>query len=317
MKHILILVLFLGKCLAYDPLIKNDNSLLEPVALTVLDKKRDREIPVLLYPVAKLAPVILFSHGLGGSRYNSPYLARHWQARGYHCVFIQHPGSDESVWKDKSKIFRLGALKGAASLKNYLLRVHDVVALLNQLEIWSKEQGHIFFKRLNLGKIGMTGHSFGAVTTQAVSGQSAMGGRISSFDPRIKAALAMSPSIPKYGNPESAFGSVSIPWMLMTGTHDVAIIGATDVKDRLAVFEALPVGDKYELVLHDAEHSAFSDRALPGENKPRNPNHHRVILALSTAFWDTYLKGDLNARKWLTGNGPVQVLEKMDRWQIK
>jgi hypothetical protein len=40
------------------------------------------------------------------------------------------------------------------------------------------------------------------------------------------------------------------------------------------------------LVLHNAEHSVFTDRPLPGEREPRNPNHHRVILALSTAFWD-------------------------------
>ena len=50
--------------------------------------------------------------------------------------------------------------------------------------------------------------------------------------------------------------------------------------------------DKFELVLKDAEHSAFTEGRLPGEKGKRNPNHHRAILALSTAFWDTYLKGD-------------------------
>ena len=32
--------------------------------------------------------------------------------------------------------------------------------------------------------------------------------------------------------------------------------------------------------------SALGDRALPGESGQRNPNHHRAILALSTAIWD-------------------------------
>ena len=86
---------------------------------------------------------------------------------------------------------------------------------------------------------------------------------------------------------------------------------------RLAVFPALPVGDKYELVLHDAEHSAFADRALPGDRNRRNPNHHRVILALSTAFWDAFLRGDPEAKSWLNGSGPRSLLQAEDQWQRK
>lgn len=81
------------------------------------------------------------------------------------------------------------------------------------------------------------------------------------------------------------------------------------------MFPALPPGGKYELVLDGAEHSAFTDRALPGDSSPRNPNHHRVILALSTAFWDAWLRGDDAARRWLDGDGPRSLLEKGDRWR--
>ncbi len=105
--------------------------------------------------------------------------------------------------------------------------------------------------------------------------------------------------------------------MLMTGTKDVAFIGDADVPSRLAVFPALPPGGKYELVLDKAEHSAFSDRALPGDTERRNPNHHRAIKALSTAFWDAWLREDPAAKTWLAGDGPYSVLEKNDRWQRK
>ena len=81
----------------------------------------------------------------------------------------------------------------------------------------------------------------------------------------------------------------------MTGTKDTAPIGNTDLKSRLAVYPALHGAAKYEVVLYNAEHSAFTDRALPGDTEPRNPNHHRVMLALSTAFWDAYLRGNTNA----------------------
>uniref|UniRef100_UPI003561ABB6 alpha/beta hydrolase family protein n=1 Tax=Pontiella sp. TaxID=2837462 RepID=UPI003561ABB6 len=165
--------------------------------------------------------------------------------------------------------------------------------------------------------IGMSGHSFGAVTTQAVSGQTAAGGRLSATDARIKAACAFSPSSPRAGRPEKAFGKVAIPWMLMTGTKDLSVIGDTDLESRMAVYPALPPGGKYELVLDNAEHSAFSQRALPGDSEKRNPNHHRAILALSTAFWDAYLREDPAAKAWLDGSGPGSVIEAKDRWQRK
>ncbi|HRR32543.1 MAG TPA: hypothetical protein P5026_00435 [Kiritimatiellia bacterium] len=112
-------------------------------------------------------------------------------------------------------------------------------------------------------------------------------------------------------------GAVAIPWLLMTGTKDSSPIGRTDVPSRLAVFPALPRGEHYELILDNAEHSAFGDRPLPGDQEPRNPSHHRAILALSTAFWDAYLREDVAARAWLMGDGPRKVLEEKDRWQRK
>ena len=70
-------------------------------------------------------------------------------------------------------------------------------------------------------------------------------------------------------------------------------------------------------MLDQAEHSAFTERALTGEKASRNPNHHRVILALSTAFWDAYLNEDRPAREWLDGTGPRGVMEAADQWQRK
>ncbi|MDZ7618277.1 MAG: dienelactone hydrolase, partial [Patescibacteria group bacterium] len=168
----------------------------------------------------------------------------------------------------------------------------------------------------DLAKVGMSGHSFGAITTQAVSGQRGGGGWLAATDARIKAAVVMSPSGSRQGeSAEQAFGQVTIPWLLMTGTRDLSPIGGIDMASRLAVYPALPPGGKYELVLHEAEHSAFSERAAP--RAKRNRNHHRVILALSTAFWDAYLREDPAARAWLDGTGPATVLEEDDRWQRK
>lgn len=263
------------------------------------------------------APVVLFSHGLGGSRLGNVYLARHWAAREYVAVFVQHPGSDEAIWQDKPSRQRLAVLREAASLENFLLRARDIPAVLDQLERWNEASDHPLAGRIDVGRIGMSGHSFGAVTTQAVSGQRTARGGLTFTDPRIRAAIAFSPSSPRAGDPHEAFGDVRIPWMLMTGTKDVSVIGNADMESRLAVFPALPPGGKYELVLYNAEHSTFTDRALPGDSEPRNPNHHRAIVALSTAFWDAWLRKDPGARAWLDGSDARTVLEGRDRWQIK
>jgi predicted dienelactone hydrolase len=314
---LLILVSASGLRADYDPLLTGKVET-EQTDLTIKDKKRSREIPIRVYlPSDKsAAPVVLFSHGLGGNREGSAFLGKHWAARGYVAVFLQHPGSDDSVWKDLPIAQRMAALKQAAGLKEFLLRVQDVSAVLDQLEVWSKDTAHAFAGRLDLKRIGMSGHSFGAVTTQAVSGQVAPLGK-GFTDSRVKGAVIMSPSGPANGNTKQAFGSVNIPWMLLTGTKDSNPINGADAKTRLVVFPDLSPGSKYQLVLDKAEHSAFGDRALPGETERRNPNHHRAILAVTTAFWDAYLRNDEQARMWLNSDAVRSVLEKDDQWQMK
>ena len=101
---------------AYDPLRVSDKHSPEWLDLTVDDTGRHRAIPIRVYfPFNKSpAPVVLCSHGLGGSRAGSAYLAKHWSARGYLCVFLQHPGSDAFVWKDKPLGQRMKAMREAA-----------------------------------------------------------------------------------------------------------------------------------------------------------------------------------------------------------
>ncbi len=303
---------------SYNPLAVGATIRPSHLDMKVHDAARDRDIPLRVYLPASNAPapVILFSHGLGGSRAGSAFLGVHWAARGYVAVFLQHPGSDESVWKSQPIQDRMRAMNRAASLENYLLRVQDVPAVLNQLEAWNADKTNRLAGRLNLKKVGMSGHSFGAVTTEAVSGETLPVGGQKFTDARINAALVLSPSTPKVGSAAKAFGAVKIPWLLMTGTKDLAPIGNADLKSRLAVYPALHGAPKYELVLHNAEHSVFTDRALPGDHEPRNPNHHRVILALSTAFWDAYLRGDADALAWLNGSGPRSVMEPDDQWEL-
>jgi dienelactone hydrolase len=298
---------------SYDPLALPAATLPLPIEATVRDAVRERELPVRVHaPVATdPAPVVLWSHGLGGSRHNGAWLAAHWAARGYVVVCLQHPGSDESVWRGVRLADRMQAMRDAASARNFALRCGDVRAVLDALTVWNGDERHALHGRLDLARVGMSGHSFGAVTTQAVSGQTfgPLGRRHT--DARIDAALPMSPSPPALGAPARAFGAVAVPWLLMTGTADDSPIGDTSPADRLEVFPALPAAiDRYELVLDGAAHGVFS-------NRRGDAAHHRTILALSTAFWDVHLRGDAAARAWLHGDGAKQALGAKDRWQVE
>jgi predicted dienelactone hydrolase len=307
------------RAVGYDPLEVDASFKAQSVELSVHDDIRNRDIPLLVYLPVNLQPepVVVFSHGLGGSRYGSKFLGQHWAARGYVAVFVQHPGSDESVWRNEPLKDRMGALKEAASPQNLVLRMQDVHVVLDQFSTWDQEKNHPLAGRLDLAKIGMSGHSFGAVTTEALSGETLFLSGRKYTDPRIKAAIVFSPSTPHGLSAEDAFASVKIPWMLMTGTKDLAPIGNADLKSRLGVYPALHSVPKFEVVLHNAEHSVFTDRALPGDREPRNPNHHRVILGLSTSFWDAFLRGDSGALSWLEGKGPRSTLESEDQWQFE
>src|SRR5215510_6060681 len=66
------------------------------------DARRDRDVPAKIYSPNTgdgPFPVIIFSHGLGGSREGYEYLGRHWASHGYVSVHLQHIGSDNAVWQ--------------------------------------------------------------------------------------------------------------------------------------------------------------------------------------------------------------------------
>src|SRR5258708_35446079 len=81
----------------------------ETIKFDWVDQKRDRKVPVkIYYPKDGKGPfpVIIFSHGLGGSRDGYEYLGRYLGGHGYFSVHLQHLGSDSSVWQGVSAAVR-------------------------------------------------------------------------------------------------------------------------------------------------------------------------------------------------------------------
>lgn len=294
----------------------------QPVAERLFEPRdtgRDRTVPVKVYlPESSTAPlpVLLFSHGLGGSRNNSPYLGQHWAAADYVAVFMQHAGSDEAVWRNAAPGERLQTLTRAASYRSSMDRIQDVSFVLDKLEKWNAEGGHALHGRLDLQRVGMSGHSFGAVTSQALMGRTFALNR-QFRESRLDAFLLMSPSSNERPGPQRSFGHIELPVLCMTGTEDGSPINpATTPESRKEVFAALPAGDKYQLVFDGGQHHVFSDRPVR-RNERRDPRCHPAILRMSTAFWDAYLKDDREALQWLQSEAPRSLLVDADEWSWK
>lgn len=294
----------------YNPLVPDHGYVPHWIDRDIDDPARNRVIPVRIFMPVRRAPcpLILFSHGLGGSREGYAYAGQFWAGRGYVVIMLQHPGSDSAVWKDTPLLERKSAMQVAASRQNAQLRIGDVHRVLDVAGAWNERPGSELYQALDMNRVGMAGHSFGAHTTLAVAGQ--VVAYPDARDKRITAALAMSPSPPAIGNINKAFGNIDIPLMLMTGTEDNSPIGNTTPQDRRKVYPALNPGGKYELVMNGANHMIFARGS-------KDDHFQRSILAISTAFWDSWLRGSRGALAWLEGDTARTVLADGDLWQHK
>jgi dienelactone hydrolase len=268
------------------------------------DEKRGRVVPVKIYAPKSGAgpfPVIIFSHGLGGSREGYEYLGQGWAAHGYVSVHLQHAGSDESVWKDVSLGKRMSAMRRAAAQpRNAMERVSDVRFAIDELARLSATN-LIWRGKLDLARLGVAGHSFGAHTTLATAGAAYSGwGGATLADPRVKAALPMSAPLPaNKARLDGAYAGVEVPCLHMTGTKDDSPIGDTKAAERRLPFDHCHSSDQFLITFTGGDHAIFGgrERKLGGA---KDAEFQRLICQSSLAFWDAYLRDDAKAREWLT-----------------
>jgi predicted dienelactone hydrolase len=277
------------------------------------DARRDRKVPVkIYYPRAAAAPgvgpfpIIIFSHGLGGSREGYEYLGQYWAAHGFVSVHVQHPGSDDGVWRGVPWSEIMPRMRqAAASVANATNRPLDLSFAIDQLAGLNTGDSPLR-DRLDLRRIGVAGHSFGAYTTLAIAGEvfvTPAGRQFSFADPRVKAAIAMSAPVPgRLANNSSkldvAFGKISMPILHLTGTKDVSPIGETEAEDRRLPFDHIHGVDQFLLTFNGADHMLFS-----GRSRSLSPAQEKLFqeytCEISTAFWNAYLKDDPAAKAWL------------------
>jgi predicted dienelactone hydrolase len=257
------------------------------------DSARHRSIPVKIYfpRSTEPAPVILFSHGIGSSIESCAYLASTWTAHGFVCVLVQHPGSDENIWKGKVRV--LNEFKGAYEQNwSSRTRAEDLRFVLNCLEqlVQSHPQ---FAARIDLDKIGVGGIDLGALAALLLAGQVPPDYGKPLYDPRVKAVLAMSPPVqPMRIGYRETYRPIQAPALFITGTKDDSIVGTTKAIQRRIPFDAMDQTQRYLITLDGGDHRMYGGRVLSVLGGKSDEKFQTAIVRSSTIFWRAYLRED-------------------------
>ena len=261
-----------------------------------LDPVRSRQVPIRIRMPAGTSkvPVILFSHGLGGSLDAGALWAQAWADAGFAVINLQHPGSDIAL-------FGKADFRSALSSEQLIARARDVQFVLDEMSRKPNE-GQCELSRIDPKRIGMSGHSFGAQTVQAIAGQSfPMLIEPPLYDSRVRAAIGFSPSPPLTGSAEAAFATVHIPFLSITGTDDaVPFVIPITARQRQLPFRLMPAGDKFLLVMRGGTHAMFAGQLFRSGLDGEPTAHIRdTVIATTIAFWRAMLNTDRLAMRWL------------------
>ena len=244
-------------------------------------------------------PVIVHSHGLGGSREASAYILQAVAEAGFAVVALQHAGSDSGLLavggRPAEGAGRVAVRRAGMNMQAAHGRYGDVPFALDQLAEATRPTGALAGK-LDLGRLGMSGHSYGALSTLVAVGQRVPGAPpgVSFAEPRIKAAIAYSPNKPRGDDPSAAFTRVKTPMLHFTGTADTTPfdLEATPF-ERTAPYQAITGADQFLIILKDADHALFGGRRVTtGQLKPIDPPQMEIVKAETIRFWRAYLGGD-------------------------
>jgi hypothetical protein len=174
---------------------------------------------------------------------------------------------------------------------------HDVSFALDQLAVLDRDDSsHILSGRLDLGRVGVVGHSFGAV----------VGGEACHLEPRVRAGLLEEAFMPA----DVVDSGLRQPIMFITRDADSMRLerrtaggwSESDIRETLdtmrAVYERLP-GDGYFVRVPGMFHLDMTDAALltpyvawPGLAGPIGAARaHDIVNSYSVAFFDRELRG--------------------------
>jgi predicted dienelactone hydrolase len=156
-----------------------------------------------------------------------------------------------------------------------LERPQDMIFVLNQILAADADPGSDFFGVVDESRIGMSGHSFGGLTTYLVQPN----------EPRITVAMPMAPAT-------SSNSRLTVPSLTMRGAIDSVVNNA----NILAAY-GRSSSPKILADIEYAGHYAFSNLCFPGSDcSPpatlTQDEAHAAVLRYAVPFLQVYLRGD-------------------------
>lgn len=249
-------------------------------------------------------PVIIFSHGFGGSKDVFSPISQHWASQGYVVIHPSHNdgparsrGDSDSEADEKPAAGRRSGLIGKLNDPEKISgRVADLVLVLDRLDELPKLRPGLQGK-LNRDAIGVAGHSFGAYTSMLIGGVTVDLGSEkgkSYLDKRVKCILPISAQgTGQQGLTEKSFESLKLPLLTITGTRDRGV-GGQGYDWRMEPFRFSSPGDKFLVVIDGATHVSYG-----GGLRARGEAAPEIVKLCSTCFWDAYLKDSEEAQNRL------------------
>lgn len=281
-----------------------------------LDEERDRAVPFrIYYPVApeRPCPIILFSHGLGGSSTVCSYLGMSWAREGCVSIHLRHLGSDDSVWRGKLRVFK--ELK-MAYMRSWTGRdrANDMRFVLDRLEGFAHGDA-AFSSLLDLSRVGAAGYNLGSLASLMLAGQTPPDGGPSLYDPRVTAVVALGPPVHATRSGFLAdYSGIDIPCLFINGTEDDSRVGTTTASQRRIPYDSISRNEQYLIWLRGADHMSYAGHFLPRRSEG-DAAYQREIARVSTSFWAAYLLDDPVSRAQWTQGDRTPPLGSLSRWE--
>ncbi len=219
----------------HDYLDEEQKLIIAPEALGVLNTVALRDADPR---ENKQFPVVLFSHGKGGIRMQSTFYTTTLASHGYVGIAPDHEGDT------LTNILNEGDFEITSTAAAFFDRPVDITFLINQLRDLEDDP---LVPLLDLEHIGVTGHSFGALTSFRTAG----------YDYRVDAIVAQTPVGYALANAglEVQMENFGIPVMIQAGGEDRTLpadLHADSLWDHM-------VAPRYYLTLDRAGHFTYSD----------------------------------------------------------
>lgn len=311
---------------------------------------RGKDLPLKAYAPANGGPypLIIFSHGAGGSRDVAPSLCEYWSSYGYVVLAPSHADSVQLRAEGRAGKQMDNVLRSFGTDPQVRIgRVDDIKLILDNLDDLPALAPSLAGK-LDTSRIGLGGHSAGAMTASLIGGATvdmawngAGGPEAADFsDKRIDALLLLSgqgTTGPGGGFHKDSWQDMNLPTMVQTGSFDNSPRTRQTSASRRHPYEYAPPGDKYLVFIEGALHMSFTGRASgdePGlaarwlEQYLGTPNldtaleyDQRAIfdyVKMSTlAFWDAYLRNNAQAKAWLASDKLATLSQGQVEYQRK